>query len=223
MVGIGDASVNTGKSCHAFTLETKNETYRIFGAAPVDVDPAEATSNRAELCTVLAMAVLISEIAKFFHIQSASISLFCDNAEAIRHPEIKNRTYSKYAKRDMDLKLAMQHVIKNSPVKIAFQKVEGHADDKTGFSYEAACQEVRRNIDMDEQAKKFLRQPPERYTPTSSALMFPGQIVQLQTKGIPQTGNLRDRLPFHSHEPALKNRIGKSFGTKTPPLDMLVS
>jgi len=31
--------------------------------------------------------------------------IFCDNAEALRHPLHKNATYSKLTKRDMDLKM----------------------------------------------------------------------------------------------------------------------
>ena len=97
-----------------------------FGVAPVDVHPEDITSNRAETCTVLALAVLSTAIAQFFSIKSASLSIFCDNEEVLRHSSYKGLTYSKYTKRDMDLKLAIRKVLKDSSFSIQFCKVEGH-------------------------------------------------------------------------------------------------
>ena len=211
VVGIGDASVNNGRSCHAYIIESKNESYNICGAAPVDTLPEDATSNRAEMCTILALITLLIEIAKLFNITSSSAYIYCDNSEAIRQTPLDQQTYYKYTKRDVDLRLSIQELLKNSPINIQFVKVAGHQDNKSDFNYHEASQEVRRNIDMDTSAKRFLKSPPKVYQPVSQSLFFPHQIAQLNINGIPIHGPLRESV----------NRPRKSFGIPARYLQMI--
>ena len=85
VVGIADASVGKKQGCHVYILETTNETYRICGEAPVDVDPDVMRSNRAEACGVQAMGTLATQLAKFFDTSNSVFHIYCNNDKALRH------------------------------------------------------------------------------------------------------------------------------------------
>ena len=106
----------------------------------------------------------------------------------------------------MDPKLAMHQVLQQSPLCVKFLKVDGNQDEKPNFNYNIASRLVKRNIDMDEQAKHFLRDPPEFYQPTENVLSFPGQKVSFKLEGKTVTGSVQERVLFQQHATALKQR-----------------
>lgn len=117
--------------------------------------------------------------------------------------------------------MAMQHVLKHSPLQVTFVKVDGHADDQPDFNHQLASQPVKRNIDMDGQTKGFLHNPPTHLIPTNNALHFPGQIVSFHIDNITMTGNLRERVQYRQHVDALKTRICKSLGKSKAYLSII--
>lgn len=115
----------------------------------------DVTSNRAEGYVILSMSHLLTAITKFYGIQQATATLYCDNNEALRYRSLTQSTYTTMTKRDADLKMEMETILSNSPVTLVFKEVNGHADDEGDFVYDEASQEVKRNIDMDPKAKKI--------------------------------------------------------------------
>ena len=102
------------------------------------------------------MATLTDAIAYFFGIQHATVQLYYDNNEALRYHPLSRATYTKLTKRDIDLKLKMNHLITNSHITDEFKEIDGHTDDENEFDYNKSDQPTRRNIDMDAHSKAFL-------------------------------------------------------------------
>jgi len=207
IIGVCDASVINNKAGHSYILESKDELSYISGVAPTDADPDDTTSNRAEGCSVLALIVLSSALASFFHIEGVKIPIYCDNAEALRHSSLNGTTYSKLVKRDIDLKLETAYVRSLSPVIIEFRKVKAHQDDDSGFEYDLADQEVKRNIDMDIKAQEFLASPPLTLLPTDKPGFFPSQQAGLYLADTLIVGDVRSQVHLYHYGYAMESRI----------------
>ena len=95
------------------------------------------------------MATLTDVVARFYRIQHATVQLYCDNNDVLHYHPLSRVTYTKLTKRDIDLKLEMNHLITNSHITYEFKEVDGHTDDEKDFDYDKVNQQTRRNIDMD--------------------------------------------------------------------------
>jgi len=176
IIAVADASVDLRTGCHSYILESKDEMAHLQGQAPVDADPDDMTSNRAERCGVLAILTITTALANLIRAPNIEMSVYCDNLEVLRKPMLSKKTYTKLATADTDLKMEISSILQQSPITYRFLHVKGHADEEEGFIYEEAEQEVRRNIDMDIAAKKFLSAPPLFLQPTHTPMFFPAQI-----------------------------------------------
>ena len=67
--------------------------------------------------------------------------------EALRRKQPSTSTFTPLSKRDVDVKLSIEHMIQNSPISLSFQHVPGHADDDPDFVYARAAQQVQQNLD----------------------------------------------------------------------------
>ena len=209
VIGVGDASVQNKRAGHSYILESKDESVSLIGSAPTDGDPEDISSNRAEGCTVLAMMVLSTAIAKIFQIRDVEMTIYCDNKEAIRYELMRNKTYKKYTQRDIDIKMEVQYVRSTSPITFTLAHVAGHADDDEKFSYDKANQQTRRNIDMDKRVDMFLRNPPSNLSPTSSPLFFKSQKIGLKLANNLIVGDIRKQVNLHYHGHVLESKIRK--------------
>jgi len=211
VIGVGDASVDKKMASQAYVLESRDETVSTRGAAPVDNDVDDVSSNRAEGCSVLAIITMATALSTYYELHSPSITVYCDNDKALRYRDYTNSTYSKLVMRDIDIKLEVSHFLKNSPLKIRFETVQGHADDSESFVYEDAPQEVRRNIDMDKHAKSFLVNSPAHFTPNRRPTMFHAQKIALFLQGTLITGDIPRQISLHKYGHTLEDRIQKSL------------
>ena len=109
---------------------------------------------------MLAIISLLEAIVKVYQISKASVDIFCDNQEALRHKPLDRLSYSKMTQRDIDTKLEIQQLIKTSLISYTFKSVPGHQDDKEDFDYSRTPHSMQRNIDMDKKASKFFQNPP---------------------------------------------------------------
>jgi len=181
------------------------------GQAPVDADPDDMTSTRAERCGVLAILTITTALAKFIRVPNIEISVYCDNLEALRKPNLSKKTYTKLATADTDLKMEISSIVQHSPVTYRFLHVKGHADEEEGFIYEEADQEVRRNIDMDIAAKNFLLEPPTFFQPTHTPMFFPAQKLGLKILGINIVGDIRKQIYLYRHGSVLEESLQYSM------------
>jgi len=74
IIAVADASVDLRTGSHSYILESKNEMAHLQGQAPVDADPDDMTSTRAERCGVLAILTITTALAKFIRVPNIEIS-----------------------------------------------------------------------------------------------------------------------------------------------------
>ena len=211
VIAVTDASVNLKTGCHSYIIETTNAVAHVQGQAPVDADPDDITSTRAERCGVLAIVSITTALARLLHIQNVVVTVYCDNLEALKKPTMHNKTYTKLVAPDMDIKMEILSLLKRSPVSYRFLHVKGHADAEEGFVYEEADQEVQRNIDMDASAKDFLLAPPPSLKPTYEPLFFPAQKLSLQILGVNMVGNIRKQIYLYRHGSVIEESLQSSM------------
>jgi len=141
-LGVGDASVARDLGGYAYVIETQPTRHRIHGTFPVDCLVEDLTSNIGESVTFLAMFIVTSIICDIFHIREGSISIMCDNKEALRRKLIETSTYTNLATRDTDIKMEVEHLLSIIPIKVEFHHVPGHSDDDPDCDYERAPQRI---------------------------------------------------------------------------------
>ena len=93
--------------------------------------------------------------------------LYCDNDEALSYTPLDNATYTTLTKRDIDIKLEVQHVQSTSPITFVFSQVSDHADDSDDFDYDQAPHEVKQNFDMDSKSKEMVALMKKTTAPSS--------------------------------------------------------
>jgi len=221
VIGVGDASVDKKSAAHAYIIESFDEEVSIQGAGPVDNDIDDVTSNRAETCSVLAMLTLATALAAFYDLHEPKITIYSDNAEALRYRDHTFFTYSKFSKKDMDLKLEITYFLKHSPLIVTFKHVQSHADDSESFVYEDAAHETRRNIDMDKEAKRFLNNPPSHLTPNREPMQFGAQKIALKIQDSLITGDITHHITLHKYGHALEKRIQQSLHITSTQLEQI--
>jgi len=221
IIGVADASVNLKSGCHSYILESNDETAHVQGQVPVDADPDDMTSNRAEMCGVLAILNITTAITKFTKSQGVEIPVYCDNLEALRRPILHNKTYTKLTTSDMDLKMEILRILKISPNSYKFLHVKGHADEEEGFEYDEADHQTKRNIDMDVAAKLFLSKPPSHLIPSMEPLFFHAQELCLQILGVNIVGNMRKQIYLYRHGSVVEDAIKSSLRISDKAMEKL--
>jgi len=180
LIAAGNVTVDNRRGAHSYILEKTDEKWKMVGKAPVDSDPDDMSSNRAEGCSVVAMITLLVAIYKIYSLlDDGEVEVFCGNAEAMQKKYCKNVTYTKTAQREMDINMEIAYLLKLTNMKVCFQHVKGHADDDEDFEYDQAPQPTRRNIDMDKSAKAFLSNPPLNFCPNMKPGIFFHQKIAL--------------------------------------------
>jgi len=209
IIAVGDASVDKKRGSHGYIIETTNEKWRMSGKAPVDSDPDDMSSNRAEGCSVVAMLTLLVAIYKYHNLDSGEVEIFCDNAEALRKKSYAKMTYTKIVERDSDIKMEITALLQMTNLKVRFQHVKSHADDAVAFDYDSAPQPTKRNIDMDTVAKQFLANPPSELHPNAKPRMLYHQKIALYLHGTLITGDIRKQIKLYHKGPQMEKRISK--------------
>jgi len=207
LIGVGDASVDQQRMGHAYILETKPPKYNMQGVAPVDCVEEDQTSNRGESFTVLAICTTVNILCKLYQIDKGSIVIYCDNKEALRRRHLSTSTFTSLSKRDIDVKMAVEHMVLTSPVSFSFQHVPGHADDDPDFVYEQATQQVQRNIDMHNLVTEFMKHPPYQFRPTNITPFLPHQQIALTLHDRIISGDIQQHIVMERHGLDMEQRL----------------
>jgi len=210
-LGVGDASVARDLGGHAYVIETQPAKHRIHGTAPVDCLVEDLTSNRGESSTVLAMLIVTSIVCDIFHIKEGSISIMCDNKEALRRRKIATCTYTNLATRDMDIKMEVEHLLSILPIKVDFHHVPGHADDDPNFDYDRAPQRIQRNVDMHYSVTSFMKYPASKWAPTNITPFFPRQQAALLINDYVISGDIKNHVMMQKHGFPMESRLQEKF------------
>lgn len=212
-IGVCDASLNDDNfGSHAYIIESRDEQSHVKGAGPVDCDEDDADSTRAEMTGLLAMLQMLQILqilSDNFVITKGEIDIFCDNQEAIRtqpkHPFLLS--YGKFCLSHHDIKSEIHHHLLLCPMIVTLVHVKGHQDDQENFAYEDAPLPVRRNIDMDELAKVFLKDPPPRLRPHRRAPIYEHQAACLIIHDTPIIANVEHHVTIHHLGPRMEQRL----------------
>jgi len=210
LIGVGDASVALDRIGHAYILESKPAQYSIGGVAPVDCVVEDQSSNRGESFTVLALCTLVHALCTLYNVKSGSVTIYCDNMEALRRRKIDSSTFTSLSRRDIDVKMSVEYMITNSPVSFSFQHVPGHADEDKDFVYERATQQVQRNIGMHNMVTKFMRHPPPHFSPTTMTPFLPYQHIALRSiHSQVVAGDIQSHIYMERHGLSMEKRLSR--------------
>ena len=206
-MGVGDASVKWNKSGHSYIIETKPEQFYLRGVAPVDCSEEAITSNRGEGCTVLAICYIAKILCDMYQIREGALEIYCDNMEALRRRPPHLNSYTKMSRRDIDIKMELEKVVSNILLKVSLHHVPGHADEYPDFVYEAAVQQVRRNIDMHNCVTEFMTNTPEHLRPLPEAPFYPAQKVALYLRDHIIVDDMIEEVLLHEHGSIMEKRM----------------
>jgi len=174
----------------------------------VDCLEEDITSNRGEGFTVLSMLYITDILCKMFSIKAGSITLYCDNAEALRRKNIYFSTYTTLTKRDIDVKMEMEELITKIPIQISLVHVPGHADSEPGFVYKKAPQSVQRNIDMHNKVTYYMHNNAHSpYKPKSITPFLPAQRAALLIHNEVIAGDIKSHITNNRHGSDMEKRL----------------
>ena len=84
VMAVSDASLGSrNRAAHAYIIESRCEKFKIIGVAPVDCDPDDLKSTRAELWGQLAIHTVINVLVDLFNIRKGSIDIYGDNKDSL--------------------------------------------------------------------------------------------------------------------------------------------
>ena len=210
VLAVCDASVSGDDyGSHAYTIVSKNESQRLKGCGPVDSDEDDIESTRAEKSGVLALTTLVGIFDDIADSGTRDISIFCDNQEAVAAGTRKEylRSYVRYIQPNYDLDAEIVQSIKSSVTTINLVHLKGHQDDDRNFDYDTAPLSVRLNIDMDYDAKRFLKQYDKKLFPTRNTPFYPASEVALCIHDTVVGSNFDEHIQLHKHGPGLESRL----------------
>ena len=210
LVAVSDASVpDDGFSAHAYALVSKDELQFLKGAAPVDCDEDDVDSTKAEKSGVLAMLIIIRLLESFSSSFSESITVYCDNQEAVSiDPKRKFlQSYVRFIDSHQDLDAEIYLTIQHLHSKPTLIHLKGHQDDARDFIYDKASLPVRLNIDMGEASKDFLKTDQGPLTPTRDTPFYPASQVALKIHGNIISNNFSHHIKLHKNGPKMEQKL----------------
>ena len=137
--------------------------------------------------------------------------MYCDNQEAValnKQPGHLN-SYIRFVEANADVNAEINSTLKNINATVHLIHIKGHQDDDGGFEYDKAPLSVRTNIDMDEEAKRFLKQNQGRFNPTRITPFYPASRIALKIHNSVVASNLENHVKLHKNGPKLEERLVK--------------
>lgn len=117
------------------------------------------------------------------------------------------KSYIRFVEANADANAEIHSVLRKISAIIHLMHIKGHQDDERGFEYDKAPLSVRTNIDMDEEAKRFLQQDHRRFNPTRITPFYPASWIALTIHNSAVTSNLENHVKLHKNGPKLELRL----------------
>ena len=210
IIGVSDASMTDDAFCaHAYTIISRDEKSQIIGVAPVDCDEDDADSTRAEKSGVLALVTLIHVLEEIGGLSTANVSLYCDNQQAVEcNKEMSHLcSFVKFTDADYDIDREITQAIRRAVSNISISHIRGHQDKAKDFDYDNASLETRMNIDMDFEAKTFIKTYDKKWAPTRITPFFPASKAALLIHKNVVSKNLDEHIKLHKYGPTMEQRL----------------
>lgn len=153
---------------HAYIIQTYDEKGIVKGSGPVPCDMDDLESTLTEKVGAMTILYILQTIIEVWPIQTGELVLYCDNKEAATLDTYPTylQSFVRFSNKNYDLTKDIRNQKHTIPIPIHLCHLKGHQDEKQDFDYDKASQTACRNIDMDFEAKAFLRDPPKKLTPT---------------------------------------------------------
>ena len=208
---ISDASIGTrARAAHSYIIITKNEQCFLKGSAPVDYDPDDIKSTRAELCGTIAIHTILNVLTYIFEITSGEVDIGCDNKVVLCNQKIKTDeiSFPRYFRPNIDLKLQIQNLWEELG-KVLAKPIHAkvHQDDDDNFDIDNAPLLVIYNIEADKSSKTFLQQHQGSMEPGTVKRPMPIMKASLQVHGNTITNNMDHHIKLHLFGPKLEQRF----------------
>ena len=175
----------------------------------MDCDEDDIESTRAEKAGVMAILYILQTIVEVWSIQTGEIVLYCDNKEAVTLDTYPTylQSFVRFSDKNYDLTEEIRNKKNHIPIPIHLCHLKRHQDDKRDFEYGKASQAVRRNIDMDIEAKAFLRDPPKKLTPKRTTPTYTQSTATFKIHGTAMIGDLNYHIRLHKNGPQMEVRL----------------
>lgn len=94
------------RASHAYIITLRKHDAKIVGEAPVDCDPDDLESTRAETYGMVAIHTLLNVLCENFEIACREIEVYCDNVDALgeNEPNTCILSYPRFFRPNFDLK-----------------------------------------------------------------------------------------------------------------------
>ena len=198
------------------TYEKRSDTY-MFGAGPVDGDPAFLNSTRAERSGFIGPIFAIYQIAKKFNLRQGKLTMHVDNISSFLQgdPPRPGEGILRHHCGDYDLKQIKKKYTDELEARnttLDFQHVKAHQDEKKNRpknkdgTIPPLTQAALLNIDCNAHAELWYEEPQQ-----SRKRMIPHTTIQayFESNSVINTGKVFDQILRDRHGPILKEYIKK--------------
>ena len=210
-IGVSDASLGSrARASHSYVLITKSKTSFLKGSAPIDCDPDDIESTRAELYGQIAIHTIITALKHVFCLSSGEIEIYSDNSDSLSKNklELRNASFPRIFRPNVDLKLQIQAQRQYlRPIRVFPTHIKGHQDDDMEFILEEADLPVQCNIEMDYAAKIFLTNDNGVLNPMAKATTMPIMRSRLEIQGSTIQNNFDHHVKLHFFGPRIETRF----------------
>lgn len=178
-IGVSDGSFKFQYGTAGFIIHSHLPHCSLVAALPCLGDDSDHDAYRSELTGLLGLLTALQVICEFHKISSGSITLGCDNDNALDRSFDENWLCDVSAQ-NWDLIRCIRHLASQLPITIKPQKIKGHNDDK--FEWKALSIFEQLNVQCDEIAKLFWE---DTHKPHSPILIpeLPGEGWAVQIQG----------------------------------------
>ena len=158
---------------------------------------------------MLALVTLIHVLEEIGGLSTANVSLYCDNQQAVEcNKEMSHLcSFVKFTDADYDIDRERTQAIRRAVSNISISHIRGHQDKAKDFDYDNASLETRMNIDMDFEAKTFIKTYDKKWAPTRITPFFPAPKAALLIHKNVVSKNLEEHIKLHKHGPTMEQRL----------------
>ena len=224
VLAVCDASINaTNFGSHSYIIQTYDETGMVKGTGPVDCDEDDIESTRAEKAGVMSILYILHAIVEVWAVDTGDIVIYCDNSEATKVDEYPKhlQSYIRFMDKNYDLTEEIRFQKDTMTIGVQLCHIKGHQDDQKDFDYHNAPQAVRRNIDMDLDAKEFLQNPPKKLQPTRVTPTYTRSTATFKIHGSAMIGDISYNVRLHRDGPPMESRLHRKQIITTSKIPMV--
>ena len=196
ILGATDGSNKNGNSVCAWGIGNKDGDLIVKGRNQLKVQRMDANSTRSEIVAILAFVTYISHVVAqndVKEMKTKKIPVYVDSKNAIECAyEEHVHTMKSVVLNDIDVRLELETVLKNSPLEFSFLKVKAHQDKKKEI-HELTLAE-RMNIQIDEYAADYHENETCDMESNMITQFFQAQIFSIRLYDCRPTSNIFSQI-----------------------------